>query len=383
MKDILTTIIWAAIIQGIILGSIYLFSKKHRSRSNAILGFFLLSLMAEAIGMFSSLEEIVGFPLIEYFGMPETKIFWPLLFFHYILEKLGISSKYRLFLKINYVIAFTFLSLTPVNIVLFMATGLTFAGVLDLHLLNWVYMGQQYYAFLVAVFAVTVSIRETLRYRTLARNEYSDLGMLRINWLWQFIFTLIPVILLWGAELGRIILGGTGESTIVLAIWGLIVLFIYFVSFQAFRHPNLFEGVRRVESEPTNAIPPRSGKKPHGTEKETNHAELIQRLNQLMHQNSYYRDHRLTLHDLSKTLEIPARSISSCVNSALGVSFSDWVNSFRVEEALSMLKDPANQHLSIEGIGSEAGFNSRSAMYTAFKRKTGNTPGQIREAMLS
>ncbi len=32
----------------------------------------------------------------------------------------------------------------------------------------------------------------------------------------------------------------------------------------------------------------------------------------------------------------------------------------------------------IEGIGIDSGFRSRSAMYTAFKKKTGKSPGHFR-----
>jgi AraC-like DNA-binding protein len=59
------------------------------------------------------------------------------------------------------------------------------------------------------------------------------------------------------------------------------------------------------------------------------------------------------------------------------------VNNYRVEEAKGVLENPENDHLSIEGIGFDAGFKSRSAMYSAFKKQTGHTPGHFRSASLS
>jgi transcriptional regulator GlxA family with amidase domain len=54
------------------------------------------------------------------------------------------------------------------------------------------------------------------------------------------------------------------------------------------------------------------------------------------------------------------------------------VNNFRVEKVLEILNDQNSNHLSIEGIGSNSGFKSRSAMYAAFRRKLGKSPGHFR-----
>lgn len=63
-----------------------------------------------------------------------------------------------------------------------------------------IFMTQQTVAFLLSIVAFGIAIRETLRYRERARNEYSDYSMLEINWLWQFVFVMIPIAFLWGAE---------------------------------------------------------------------------------------------------------------------------------------------------------------------------------------
>jgi AraC-like DNA-binding protein len=50
----------------------------------------------------------------------------------------------------------------------------------------------------------------------------------------------------------------------------------------------------------------------------------------------------------------------------------------RVEEVKAQLRDPVNDLFTIEGIGLSAGFGSRSALYTAFKRLERITPTQFR-----
>ncbi|MCB0619412.1 MAG: hypothetical protein KDC41_12040, partial [Saprospiraceae bacterium] len=88
MEAIISTLVWAAILQGLFLSGLYLFSHKHRSFANRLLGLFLLCIVYEAISDFLPYNSILGYPW-EYFSLPEVKLFYPLLFFHYILEKIG------------------------------------------------------------------------------------------------------------------------------------------------------------------------------------------------------------------------------------------------------------------------------------------------------
>ena len=62
----------------------------------------------------------------------------------------------------------------------------------------------------------------------------------------------------------------------------------------------------------------------------------------------------------------------------MGLNFNEWVNNYRVENALKMIQSDSKNLLSIEGIGLDSGFKSRSAMYAAFKKKTGQSPGHFR-----
>ena len=106
---------------------------------------------------------------------------------------------------------------------------------------------------------------------------------------------------------------------------------------------------------------------------------MAAKLNKAMKSKKYYLNHDLTIHDLSRSVQLSTRLISACINRNLKLNFTEWVNNYRVDHALSMLKDPEKNHFSIEGIGTDSGFKSRSAMYTAFKKKTGKTPGYFRK----
>ncbi|MEM8560198.1 MAG: helix-turn-helix domain-containing protein [Bacteroidota bacterium] len=89
----------------------------------------------------------------------------------------------------------------------------------------------------------------------------------------------------------------------------------------------------------------------------------------------------LTLSEVADQIEVPQRYVSQVINEKLDQHFMDFVNGYRVEAAKTMLVDAAWAHLTIDGIAGEAGFNSRSAFYAAFKKATGTTPGAFRRAV--
>ena len=371
MQGIVNVILWAALIQGLFLAVLYIFSKQHKSFANFLLGMFLISIILEAFTTILPYDYIGSYAIGEYFSLPEVKLFIPLFFVHYILEKLGSASRYRWFLKINYLIAIAISAIVLINLYLFLFKDSSIVLEYDFFLVDKTHLVFQCYAFLMTICAFVISIKETLRYRNLVRNEFSDYQMLQINWLWQLIFMLLPAAILWGVEIVRILITGQGQFNFVLVIWGFVALFLYFLSYKAYRHQNLFDELPKSELERGP-----SGSDVHITKCNPKNSETIR---QLMLEHQYYLNHDLTLYLLAKEINMSSRLISSCINQNFGCNFNEWINGFRVEKALELLKSDSQNRLSIEGIGAEAGFKSRSAMYAAFKKKLGHSPGHYRQ----
>lgn len=373
MDQIANVIIWVIVIQGIFLGLTYIFSKKSKSNANKILGFFLLAFVFEALSSDFFPYNYVGNYLIgDYFGLPEVKLFFPALFLNYVLEKIDRVLPYKFYLRVNYFFAILIFSLTPLNIVFHLTSEASIRDFFGVSITDTLFMTSQYCAFVLTVVAFLISIIETYRYKKIAQNEFTDFGMLQINWLWQFIFTLLPIIILWGFELRYIILGGTGPSDFLSITWIFVFIFLYFFSFKAFRNQNLFEHL------PFNTI---QGKVAQNEEKESHPCtkQNSDRIISEMENQQFYLNEELTLHSFAKEINISSRLISSCINKNMGYNFNEWVNNYRVEKALQLIKSDDKNTLSIEGIGSDSGFKSRSAMYAAFKKKLGYSPGHYRK----
>lgn len=373
MSNFGNVILWAALFQGLLLAFLYIFSKKHRSFANFLLGFFLISIILEALTTILPFNFIGNYFIGTYFSLPEVKLFIPLFFLHYVLEKIGNSAKYYRLLKYNYILAAAIAAITIINLYLSLFHTTTIVEIVGFSNVEKFHLIQQLYAFGIIICAFAIAIRETLAYRKLARDEYSDFKMLQINWLWQFIFMLLPATVLWGVEIVRILFRGPSENNFVTIIWGLVALFLYFLSFKAYRHQNLFEKF------PESTLNVSSGKtpEPENHKCDEKHSEAIQ---QFMREKELFLNQDLTLHHFATAISMSPRLISNSINRNFGNNFNEWVNRYRIEKALQLLKADVKNQMSIEGIGTAAGFKSRSTMYSAFQKQLGHSPGHYRSS---
>jgi transcriptional regulator GlxA family with amidase domain len=63
----------------------------------------------------------------------------------------------------------------------------------------------------------------------------------------------------------------------------------------------------------------------------------------------------------------------------LDIKFTDLRAQLRVEHAKELLKKGLSESITIDAIGVDSGFKSRSTYYDAFKAETGMTPSQYLE----
>jgi AraC-like DNA-binding protein len=87
----------------------------------------------------------------------------------------------------------------------------------------------------------------------------------------------------------------------------------------------------------------------------------------------------LNIDKLSKLISSNRHHLSQVLNQKLGLSFYDYINTYRVNEAKILLTDAARADHKIAAIAYDAGFNSLSAFNDVFKKMTGQTPSQYRK----
>lgn len=108
-------------------------------------------------------------------------------------------------------------------------------------------------------------------------------------------------------------------------------------------------------------------------------ALLEKQLNEVITQESLFKDPNLKLPDLAERLNILPHRLSQFLNDNLQKNFTAFLNEYRIEAAKSLIS--TSSHLKLESIGYECGFNSKSTFYTSFKKVTGTTPAKYKEGL--
>jgi AraC-like DNA-binding protein len=109
---------------------------------------------------------------------------------------------------------------------------------------------------------------------------------------------------------------------------------------------------------------------------------VFQLVQKCMVEDKLYRNQGLSLQQLADEVGVDIHTLSMCINRRAKVNFFNFVNRYRIEESLLLLKSDNQGDTSIEDIAFQVGFNSRTAFYSSFKRQIGKTPTQFQEEEL-
>ena len=102
-------------------------------------------------------------------------------------------------------------------------------------------------------------------------------------------------------------------------------------------------------------------------------------VNDFFKKNNSYLQSDFSLASLATSINIPKHHLSQVINEEMHTTFYDLVNSKRIEYAMLLIEEKNNRHLTLEGLGYECGFNSKSTFFHNFKKHTGKTPGQYKK----
>jgi len=112
---------------------------------------------------------------------------------------------------------------------------------------------------------------------------------------------------------------------------------------------------------------------------DTNEASILnKKLSLLMRNEELHKNANLKSSDVAKKIGLTTHQFSQLLNDNLNKNFALFVNEYRIESAKNMLQDHSN-NLTLEAIGYECGFNSKSTFFTTFKKLVGTTPAQFKK----
>lgn len=106
-----------------------------------------------------------------------------------------------------------------------------------------------------------------------------------------------------------------------------------------------------------------------------NEIEVIaRRLNNVISKKELYLNNNLTIKDVSLALDIPSHHLSQVLNQSLNMNFYDFINSFRINCMIQLIKNGELQTKTILALAMDSGFNSKATFNRVFKNTMNMTP---------
>ncbi|WP_421944226.1 helix-turn-helix domain-containing protein [Pedobacter sp.] len=105
--------------------------------------------------------------------------------------------------------------------------------------------------------------------------------------------------------------------------------------------------------------------------------DLIAEKLKVIIENELFLKPNFSLDEAAKELKVTKHILSQYVNEILGKSFSNLINEYKIDKAKRLLETQKNY--TIESLGYDSGFNSKSTFFTAFKKITGLTPSEYQK----
>lgn len=102
--------------------------------------------------------------------------------------------------------------------------------------------------------------------------------------------------------------------------------------------------------------------------------ELHGRILQVLLMEKKYKAKDYSAKQLAADLGTNSRYISAVINLKFHMNYATLVNSYRIEEAMSILVDKRYLDLTMEQVASMVGFANRQSFYAAFYKLKNSTP---------
>jgi AraC-like DNA-binding protein len=149
---------------------------------------------------------------------------------------------------------------------------------------------------------------------------------------------------------------------------------------KALKHPELFRGINSKLRLTKDILPDVEEKSESANEQNDLISRQITELKRYMTEKEPFLDPSLTIQELSNQINIQVRDLSILINHHMDQHFFDFVNEYRIQKAMNILKDQSKSQLTVLEILYEVGFNSKSSFNTSFKKYTSLTPTAYRNS---
>jgi len=363
--NIFNSIILAGVIQGFIFALVVLFNKKYRARSTYFLVAWIVSYSFNNLQWYLLDCGAVGyFEFYDYVFIQWGLVMPPLiiLYCHSLIHperKISIGEK-MLFLPflVGFISSSTYKILRAIE----------FKNAALGEFFQQLVPAGELFAILFSIGAIFYMLIKVHKHQKKIKFS-SEKVIPQLNWFKTTLFLLLLATLIWAYS--EYTYGEEDDVSYFYPLWILVAFLIYWLG-----HIGIYKyGINEQRKKIRKTVHDRYSI----TEVLPQKNEHITTMEKYLKVERNFLNPTISLDTIANELNLSSGHLSKVINTELGISFKDYLNNLRIDEAKLYLKDPEFSNYTLAAIGLEAGFNSKSAFNASFKKITGLTPSQYRQ----
>lgn len=375
---IYTTLLIIAIFQGMLLGLVILKSSLFNSRSNRYLACLLFTLSIKLLTQVFEIQHVfTSYPLLRFIDNIEWIFLIPAFLFLFIKNRTNTTGKSRL-KNYWYFIPFAYSAILNIvndldhveGVYTIPKSGITIISILGLiHL------------------ALAVTFIPFLPFYTYFKIKHLKDSKEK-KWILTFLTIMSSVLFVWliSALAGLLLDYDISSTMSILALCATFIIhWTAYIGIYKYKLAKNKEAIYNFLNNDSAISYPNLQIVQNNTPQE--HRESItadnlyfQKLELLCKDQHIYTDSTLNREKVAEKLGISPGYVSQIVNTITGDNFAHYINQYRVKAVKEMISDPEYENDTLLTIGLESGFTSKTTFYNAFKKVTGQTPNEYKNA---
>ncbi|MCT4589384.1 MAG: helix-turn-helix domain-containing protein [Carboxylicivirga sp.] len=236
----------------------------------------------------------------------------------------------------------------------------------------------QLFEYLFNIAILVFILRLLKKHQKSVRSYYSNLEQLTLKWIKVIVLIFLGFHVLWITE-DLVVIQADWLGEYFAGISSMFTLFmIFWIGHNGFSQHEIF--TQKMFACCEEKIPEESEEQSFN-DIENNDNQLWVEIRNKIQTKQLFLDPKLNLRGLSEAIGMNEKEVSRLINQQENCNFYQFINRYRVEQFKKLLVSERATQLSFMGLAYEAGFNSKSTFYSAFKAIEGITPKQFKDSI--